>query len=306
MPHKIFILMILMLFASNASACSFKVGSSNSQADSKASKSNETAKSEISNDEGIIDTPGDEKNSFAQETKTGTYRYKSGNYNNAIGVEQQSGNRLRISIVANYEYKVDGEWMANSGSASETVALKGDTAVLVPADFPACQITLKFSGNKIVVKQKGTEADCGFGGNTSAEGTYVKTSNELNQNEMIDDAQPITTGESITNSGERIRFAAGKSSTVVSGKITRGEEKIYTIGARAGQTMTIKVTDDGANNDVVFHIIAPDGSRPMGDEEGGGYDSAWSGKLQKSGDYKIVVGTIESENTPFKIQIGIR
>ena len=46
--------------------------------------------------------------------------------------------------------------------------------------------------------------------------------------------------------------------------------------------------------------------RRMGDEEGEGYDSGWSGTLQKSGDYKIVVSTIESENTPFKIQVAIR
>jgi len=302
MLHKIVVLMILTLFISNISACGFKVGG-NSQVGSKA---NETAVKKNSNGESIGGAFSGENISSAQKTKTGTYRYKSGNYNNAIGVEEQSGNRLRISIVANYEYKVDGEWMANSGSASEVVALKGDTAVLVPADFPACQITLKFSVGKIIVKQKGTETDCGFGGYTLADGTYVKTSDELNQNEMIDDAQPITTGENVTNDGERIRFAAGKSSTVVSGKITGDKEKIYTIGARAGQTMTIKVTDGGINNDVVFHIVAPDGSHPMGDEEGGGYDSAWSGKLKKSGDYKIVVGTIESQNTPFKIQIGIR
>jgi len=235
---------------------------------------------------------------------TGTYRYKSGNNNNAISVEEKSNNRLRVSIVVNYEYKVDGEWMVNSGSAGEIVALKGDTTILVPADFTDCQISLKFSANKIVVKQKGTVSDCGFGANTRADGIYVKTSNELNANVMDDDAQPLP--DEI--SSERVNFKRGKSAANVLGKIAKGEEKVYLIGARSGQTMEVVITYGGKYNDVVFHIVAPDGSLLMGmaGEELAEINSGWKGKLTKTGDYKIVVGVIEAEKADFKMSVSIR
>ena len=295
MKCKTTILMILMLTISGISACSFKVGNAASRTDSKtAEKENQNGESRA-----IV------KNTNANVPLglTGTYRYKSGNYNNAISVEEQSNNRLRVSIAANYEYKVDGEWMANSGSASEIVALKGDTAILVPADFTNCQITLKFSVNKIVVKQKGTESDCGFGANTRADGIYVKTSDELNANEMDDDA-PQTSDD---RQGERVNFERGKSSVIINGKITKAEEKVYLAGAQSGQTMEVVITDGGKYNDVVFHIVAPDGSFPMGMAgELAETDSGWKGKLTKTGDYKIVVGVIRSKETNFKMSVAIR
>jgi hypothetical protein len=244
----------------------------------------------------------------AQTNLTGTYRYKSGRNNNAIGVEELGGNRLEISIAANYEYKdSSGEWMVNSGSASGIVTKTGDTAVLVPEGYPNCPITLKFSGNKIVVKHEGAGGDCGFGGNVTAGGTYTKTSNELNPNEMIDDATEIANTDTITN-GERIQFKPGTSSATVGGTaVGSGEEKTYLVGARAGQTMSVKITENSRYNDVVFHIVAPDGSFPMGsDGESASYDTTWSGRLPKTGDYKIVVGTIESKKANFKMLVSIR
>lgn len=294
MLRKIFVLAILSLLISSFSACSFKLGGS-SQTDSKSTEIEKNSQS----DSGALEASN---SSFAQKRKTGTYRYKSGNYNNAVGIEELGGNRLRASIVANYEYKVDGEWMANTGSASEIVELRGDTAVLVPQDFPGCEITLKFSGEKIIVKQKGTDIDCGFGGKTNAAGTYVKTSSEINPEQMIDDVP-----ENSATDGERISFERGKSSAVVSGTISHGERKTYLIAARAGQTIELKVTDGGANNDVIFSLYAPDDVNLMGDtEDGGGYDSAWRGKLPKTGDYKIVLNTIESESADFKMSVAIR
>jgi len=250
---------------------------------------------------------GDETES-GQTNLTGTYRYKSGRNNNAIGVEELGGNRLEIHIAANYEYKDNTDaWMANSGDASGVVTLKNGTAVLVPEGYPNCPITLKFSGNKIVVKHEGAGGDCGFGGNVTASGTYTKTSNELNQNEMIDDATEIPTKSKTASGGDRIRFAPGKSSTVVSGKISSGDEKTYLVGARAGQTMHVEIIEGGANNDVVLYIIAPNGSYPMGKSgETPEYDAFWNGKLGQSGDYKIVLGAIESKNVNFKMSIEIR
>ncbi len=296
MLSKITILMILMLTIQTVSACSLKVGNAASRADSK------NVETVNQNSERSAITV--KKTNAPLAGLTGTYRYKSGNHNNAISVEEKSNNRLRVSVVVNYEYKVDGEWMANSGSASEIVALKGDTAIFVPADFTDCQITLKFFANKIVVKQKGMESDCGFGANTRADGIYVKTSNELNANEMDDNALPMP----VENKSERVNFKRGKSSVIISRKIAKGEEKNFLVRARSRQTMEVVITDGGKYNDVVFHIVAPDGSFPMGmaDEELAEINSGWKGKLTKTGDYKIVVGVIEAEKADFKMSVSIR
>jgi hypothetical protein len=250
---------------------------------------------------------------------TGTYRYRkalSSNIriiNNAIGVEDLGGNRLRVSISANYEYKErSGSWMVNSGDAGGDVTLKNGTAILVPEGYPDCPITMKFSGNKIVVSHEGVGGDCGFGGNVTASGTYTKTSNELNDNEMMDDdVPPLTSGDNTETNGNQIRFKPGASSAIVGGTAVGGEEKTYLVGARAGQTMTVKIAENSQYNDVVFHIVAPDGSFPMG-TNGEGVDeqseisTTWSGKLPKTGDYKIVIGTIESKKANFKMSVSIR
>ncbi|HEX8267535.1 MAG TPA: hypothetical protein VF596_19195 [Pyrinomonadaceae bacterium] len=295
----IFILTILI----GMSACSIAFKKDSSTESNQAAKNSEEAEplSAIARK-----TDGDAEG--AQTNLTGTYRYKSGRNNNAIGVEELGGNRLEISIVANYEYKdSSGEWMANTGTASGTVTKTRDTAVFVPEGYPNCEITLKFSGNKIIVSHEGAGSDCGFGGNVTASGTYTKTSNELNQNEMIDDATEIQTKSKTASGGDRIRFAPGKSSTVVSGKISSGDEKTYLVGARAGQTMHVEITEGGANNDVVLYIIAPNGSYPMGKSgESPEYDAFWNGKLPQSGDYKIVLGAIESKNVNFKMSVEIR
>lgn len=292
------IFIILMLMISSISACSFKIGNASGQADS------QTAEAEKKyNQSGESNTFGKELSENIQSGLTGTYRYKNGSYNNAIGIEELGGNRLRIGIAVNYEYKSDGEWMANSGSANEIATLKGNTAVLVPRDFSACQITLKFDGGKITVRQLGTESDCGFGAQTNADGVYTKTSNELDYNEMIDEMPGNSTDNYPVQNNKRIRFERGKSSTVISGKIARGEEQTFLVGARAGQMMDIKIIEGGVNNDVVFSLIAPDGTNLISDN---GYDSVWRGKLPKTGDYKIAVGVIESENVDFKISVAIR
>jgi hypothetical protein len=124
---------------------------------------------------------------------------------------------------------------------------------------------------------------------------------------MIDDETEIPTKSKTASGGDRIRFAPGKSSTVVSGKISSGDEKTYLVGARAGQTMHVEITEGGANNDVVLYIIAPNGSYPMGKAgETPEYDAFWNGKLPQSGDYKIVLGAIESKNVNFKMSVEIR
>ena len=62
--------------------------------------------------------------------------------------------------------------MANEGEGSGVATIEGDTAIFKPEGAEEeCQITLKFTGGKLVVTQTGI---CGFGHNVSAEGTYKK------------------------------------------------------------------------------------------------------------------------------------
>ncbi|MBX7174293.1 MAG: hypothetical protein K1X72_25190 [Pyrinomonadaceae bacterium] len=226
-------------------------------------------------------------------TKTGTYRYKSGSYINAIGIEELGGDKLKVVLGANYEYKIDGDWLANSGSAEGIVTLDGNKAVLVPEGSQNCQILMDFlAPNKLKVQQDGVDSDCGFGSSVNASGVYVKVSDDPNQVEA-DEMPP----------GQRISFERGKTSATVSDSIENRQNKTYIIGARSGHNLEIKITDSGVNNDVVFYLITPDGKYPMGEGE---YDSVWRGKLTESGDYRIVVGTIESENTNFKMTVLIR
>jgi hypothetical protein len=54
--------------------------------------------------------------------------------------------------------------------------LKYNVATFAPADTQGCSITLTFTGQKLIVKQTGSDADCGFGHNVTADGTYTKRS----------------------------------------------------------------------------------------------------------------------------------
>src|SRR5215211_683163 len=52
-----------------------------------------------------------------------------------------------------------------------------------------------------------------------------------------------------------IRFPAGRSSTTVEGAVIRGERDIYSLRARAGQTMSVSVT--AVERNAVFNVYAP-------------------------------------------------
>jgi hypothetical protein len=107
----------------------------------------------------------------------------------------------------------------------------------------------------------------------------------------------------LNQNGGRIRFKRGESSAVITGKIKNGNQVTYIVGAKAGQTLNIDVTDGGENNDVVFTITAPNGQ--TAGEEGDDYYGEWRGELPQTGDYKLVFGAIESKNTNFTLYISI-
>jgi hypothetical protein len=70
--------------------------------------------------------------------------------------------------------------------------------------------------------------------------------------------------------------------------------------------MTIEVPEGGASNDVFFHLVAPDGSLPMGRAgDKPQNDAVYSGALRQSGDYKIVIYALKSKNADFKMLVSI-
>ncbi|MFK7802516.1 MAG: Ig-like domain-containing protein [Anaerolineae bacterium] len=84
----------------------------------------------------------------------------------------------------------------------------------------------------------------------------------------------------------RIQFAPGTVSGEVDGYVGSGEKIVYSLGAGAGQTMTVEVISP--NSDVAFAIISPDNSG-IGSVT---TDSpTWTGELPAEGDYTITLTT---------------
>ncbi len=100
----------------------------------------------------------------------GTWRRKWGEFKIwALGHQ-----RLQVEFSGVYEYKTAQGPTANSGEGSGIATIEGDTAIFKPEGAEEeCSITLKFTGDKLVVTQAGI---CGFGHNVTAAGTYKKVS----------------------------------------------------------------------------------------------------------------------------------
>lgn len=113
---------------------------------------------------------------------TGTFRsYFGGKYKgNYQEIEILSVGRGKLNVAFHLTYPYTdgtGEFTANTGEASGTAAIKGDTAVYSSDAFGQCRITIKFvKPGEIKVTQSGADTDCGFGHNVSADGAYKKTS----------------------------------------------------------------------------------------------------------------------------------
>lgn len=99
----------------------------------------------------------------------GTWKYRG----NEFRIWALGNQRLRVEFDGTYEYKVSGEWMANTGTGSGIATITGEVATFVPEGAEDdCTITLTFRKGKLIVDQEG---GCGFGHNVIATGTYKKT-----------------------------------------------------------------------------------------------------------------------------------
>lgn len=101
---------------------------------------------------------------------------------------------------------------------------------------------------------------------------------------------------------KRVRFPRGSHSTTISGSVIRGEQDRYILGAKEGQTMTVRIRS--VEDNAVFQIYFA-GEQESLEGAGEGDDAtSWSGKLPTTTDYVIVVGGTRG-NATYKLEVKI-
>jgi hypothetical protein len=97
----------------------------------------------------------------------GVYRYNQSEFR----VLALGRNRLKVQFDGVYP---TAGGSVNLGYAAGEAIIDGNIATFKPSDTEGCEITLIFLPNKLKVMQDGSDADCGFGHNVFAGGTYRK------------------------------------------------------------------------------------------------------------------------------------
>jgi hypothetical protein len=110
----------------------------------------------------------------AQKTKVvtaaevnGVYRY----YKSEFRILALGHNKLKVEFSGIYMTRAGNP---NMGDASGEATIDGNVGTFVPADTQGCKITMTFLPGRLKVTQDGSDADCGFGHNVNATGTYRK------------------------------------------------------------------------------------------------------------------------------------
>ena len=101
---------------------------------------------------------------------------------------------------------------------------------------------------------------------------------------------------------KRIQFAPGKSAATAQNSVIRGDQDVYLLGARKGQTMTLSITS--LENNAVFEVLTPpdaQGKRRSLKQE----VTTWKGVLPANGDYLVVVAGTRG-NATYKLQVTIK
>jgi hypothetical protein len=102
---------------------------------------------------------------------------------------------------------------------------------------------------------------------------------------------------------KKVHFAKGTSSTTIKGGVIRGDRDRYYIGAKAGQTMTVKITSLEKN--AVFQIYFAGEQESLPGAGDGDDAMKWSGQLPADNEYVIVVGGTRG-NASYTLTISIK
>ena len=97
----------------------------------------------------------------------GIYKY----YDNEFRILALGHNKLKVQFSGVYHTLSKS---VNMGEATGEATIEGNVATFIPEDTQGCKITLTFLPGKLIVKQDGDDATCGFGHNVNAAGTYRK------------------------------------------------------------------------------------------------------------------------------------
>lgn len=116
------------------------------------------------------------REALSNEEINGTFTGKDGSNFDILVVGK---NKLQVSFSGVYFYKTpEGDSMSTTGQAAGIADLQGDTAYLRPSGVEkTCTLILRFPRpGQILASQQGDSANCGFGENVRADGSYRKTS----------------------------------------------------------------------------------------------------------------------------------
>lgn len=102
---------------------------------------------------------------------------------------------------------------------------------------------------------------------------------------------------------KKVRFAKGTSSTTIKGAVIRGERDRYYVAAKAGQTMSVKITSLEKN--AVFQICFAGEQECLPGADEGDDAMKWSGQLPVNNEYVIVVGGTRG-NASYTLTISIK
>ncbi len=95
----------------------------------------------------------------------------------------------------------------------------------------------------------------------------------------------------------RIRFARGRTSTVLKGTVSAGKEVGYSLDARSGQTMSVHLVS--RNSHARFELYGLKGTTLAEDA------NDWQGKLPENNEYEIIISTSD-RMTNYTLEVTIR
>jgi hypothetical protein len=115
-----------------------------------------------------------------------------------------------------------------------------------------------------------------------------------------------------------ITFPPGSTLTTVNGQVVLGGSDLYTVAAKAGQTLLISVAAEG---DVSFLVYAPDASiaksadgrtvirgRTLPDAGPDEHAKAWVGRISRTGNYLVAVtmGETGPVLSPYDLTVSLQ
>ena len=98
----------------------------------------------------------------------------------------------------------------------------------------------------------------------------------------------------------RVRFARGRTTTVIKDAVVRGTRDRYILRTRRGQTLIVHITS--IEDNAVFNIYRLGSRRTL---DGAQETTDWTGELPRTGDYIIEVGPARG-NATYTLEVTIR